>query len=353
MAADIVQAEVGQTLFPQETGQVPAQIKVEPEDWQVTEEFDAAFTDAGEHAYFFIEKRCLGTIPVAAWLAKQLDVPELDVGFAGMKDNHALTRQWFSVRLPGPEEPVDMPTLERTEGEEHIKVLASHRHQRKLRRGEHQANRFQIVLRNVVQPIDTDALTRSFKSGFPNYFGPQRFGRHNLGDALHWLSHRRDRRVARRISRQQKGWHLSVLRSWVFNELLAARVADGSWQTCLDGDVIGPSGAQGGTVPMGPLWGRGRERRAGEALTRQQRSFERIKTPDGFQSLGAVCEALEYAGVDRGERRLTVKPWEVGCEQNLSTGTVTVSFCLPVGAYATVMLGQWFALQDMSLELRQ
>ena len=104
MAADIVQAEIEQTPFPQETGQVPAQIKVEPEDWQVTEEFDAAFTDAGEHAYFFIEKRCLGTIPVAAWLAKQLDVPELDVGFAGMKDNHALTRQWFSVRLPGPEE---------------------------------------------------------------------------------------------------------------------------------------------------------------------------------------------------------------------------------------------------------
>ena len=350
MAVLTGQAIAGPTLVPQKTVQVPAQIKVEPEDWQVTEAFDVAFTDAGEHGYFFIEKRCLSTIPVAAWLAKQLDVPELDVGFAGMKDKHALTRQWFSVRLPGPEEPVDITSLERNEGEERIKVLASHRHQRKLRRGEHQANRFQVVLRNVDQPIDTDALTQSFESGFPNYFGPQRFGRHNLGDALHWLNHRRDRRVARRVSRQQKGWHLSVLRSWVFNELLAARVADGSWQTCLEGDVMGQGGVQGEAVPMGPLWGRGRERCAGEALQRQQHSFEQIKTPDNSQSLGAVCEALEYAGVDRGERGLIVRPWDVGCEQDLSAGTLSASFCLPVGAYATVMLGQWFALHDMSLE---
>ena len=342
-----------ETLFPQESAKAPAQIKVTPEDWQVTEELDAAFTNAGEHRYFFIEKRCLSTVPVAAWLAKQLNVPELDVGFAGMKDKHALTRQWFSARLPGPDESVDIPSLQRIEGEERIKVLASHRHQRKLRRGEHRANRFQIVLRQVDQPIDTDALTQSFESGFPNYFGPQRFGRHNLDDALYWLSHRRDQRVARRVSRQQKGWHLSVLRSWVFNELLAARVADGSWQTCLAGDVVGQCRVLGETIPMGPLWGRGREPCTGEALQRQQRCFEQIKTPDNSQSLGAVCEALEYAGVDRGERPLTVKPWDVCCEQDLSAGTVIASFCLPVGAYATVMLGQWFALQDKSLESDQ
>ena len=353
MAAHSGQAFIEPALFPPESAQVPAQIKVEPEDWQVTEEFDAAFTQTGEHGYFLIEKRCLSTAPVAAWLAKQFDVPERDVGFAGMKDKHALTRQWFSVRLPGPEEALDIPRLERTEGDERIKVLASHRHQRKLRRGEHQANRFRIVLRSVDQPVDTDVLTRSFESGFPNYFGPQRFGRHNLGDALHWLNRRRDRRVARRVSRQQKGWHLSVLRSWVFNELLAARVADGSWQTCLDGDAVGQGGVLGEAIPTGPLWGRGRERRTGEALRRQQRSFEQIKTPDESQSLGAVCEALEYAGVDRGERGLAVKPWDVGCEQDLSARTVTATFCLPVGAYATVMLGQWFALRDMSLEPSQ
>ena len=197
MAVNTGQAVDRPPLYPPKVTKFQAQIKVKPEDWQVTEEFDAGFTGAGEHGYFFIEKRCLSTVPVAAWLAKQFDVSELDVGYAGMKDKHALTRQWFSVRLPGPEEPVDMLRLERTEGDERIKVLAWHRHQRKLRRGEHQANRFQILLRAVAQPIDTTALTQSIEMGFPNYFGPQRFGRHNLGDALHWLNHRRDRRVAR------------------------------------------------------------------------------------------------------------------------------------------------------------
>ena len=52
-----------ETLFPQESAKAPAQMKVTPEDWQVTEELDAAFTNAGEHRYFFIEKRCLSTVP--------------------------------------------------------------------------------------------------------------------------------------------------------------------------------------------------------------------------------------------------------------------------------------------------
>ena len=350
MAVNTGQALDRPPLYPPKATKFQAQMKVKPEDWQVTEEFDACFTGEGEHGYFLIEKRCLSTAPVAAWLAKQFDVSQLDVGYAGMKDKHAVTRQWFSVRLPSLEEPADMPRLERAEGDERIKVLAWHRHQRKLRRGEHQANRFQILLRAVAQPIDTTALTQSIEMGFPNYFGPQRFGRHNLGDALHWLNNRRDRRVARRVSRQQRGWHLSVLRSWVFNELLTQRVADGSWRTCLDGDVIDPGEGHAASIPMGPLWGRGRDSCSGDALQRQQRSFETIKTPDQKQSLGAVCEALEHAGVDRGERRLMVQPWAVCCEQDLSNETLAVSFCLPVGAYATVMLGQWFALQDMSLE---
>ena len=126
-------------------------------------------------------------------------------------------------------------------------------------------------------------------------------------------------------------------------------MADGSWRTCLDGDVIDPGEGHAASIPTGPLWGRGRDSCSGDALQRQQRSFETIKTPDQKQSLGAVCEALEHAGVDRGERRLMVQPWAVCCEQDLSNETWRpVLFAR--WRYATVMLGQWFALQDMSLE---
>ena len=172
--------------------------------------------------------------------------------------------------------------------------------------------------------------------GFPNYFGPQRFGRHNLSDALHWLNHRRDRPCAQGQPSTKRVVPVRATQLGV-QRLLAQRVADGSWQTCLDCDVIEPGEGQAAPVPLGPLWGRGRERCSGEALLRQQRSFASIKTPDEKQSLGAVCEALEHAGVNRGERRLVVKPWAVCCEQDLSNETLMVSFCLPVGAYATVM----------------
>lgn len=336
------------SLNPNLISQRPAaQIKTLPEDWQVVEVLDEEFSDDGEHAYLFVQKRCLSTAPVAQWLAEQIGVPEMDVGYAGMKDKHALTQQWYSVRIPSAQSDMNLAALTHDEGDEQIKVMACHRHQRKLRRGDHLANRFRIVLRNVGDGIDPDVLIEGLKGGFPNYFGPQRFGRHNLGDALYWLEHRRDPKVSRRLSRQQKGWHLSVLRSWIFNQLLVQRVQDKSWQRCLDGDLT-VTGSHGELEPMGPLWGRGRDPLDAEALRRQQFSFKQIQTPDGKQSLGEVCAALEHAGVDRGQRALGVRPWDVSCEQDLGEATLALSFCLPVGAYATVMLGQWFDLQDQS-----
>ena len=325
---------------------VAAKIKTQPEDWQVTEELATDFTEAGEHAYLYIQKRCMSTAPVAAWLAKQFNVQTMDVSYAGMKDKHALTRQWFSVRLPGPSDAFNTDALIHAEGDEQIEVLAAHRHQRKLRRGEHQANRFRIVLRDLPRAIDTELLAAQFARGFPNYFGPQRFGRHNLGDALNWLRQRRRQRV----SRQQKGWHLSVLRSWVFNELLARRVADGSSDRALGGDLLNTDTHGTEVIPLGVLWGRGREQVSGEALLRQQESLRTIKTPDGQQTMAEVCEELEFAGVDRGQRAMLVRPWDIACEQDQGAATLTLSFCLPVGAYATVLLGQWFELQDMSLD---
>lgn len=338
-----------------------ALIKVLPEDWRVTEVYDRVFREEGEHAYLYIEKRCLSTAPVAQWLSEQFDVPLLDVGYAGMKDKHGVTRQWFSVRQPGAVREIDTQALTLNQGEKQITVLAGHRHHRKLRRGEHQGNHFVIVLRELAEAIDCQALADRLAAGFPNYFGPQRFGRHNLADALTWLRHRRRRKV----SRQVRGWHLSVLRSWVFNQLLAGRVADGSWQRILDGDAGASASGTGDEVPVGPLWGRGREILSGQALARQQQTLETTvfaddasrswgggQTPDPnspeAMSLSEVCQALEYAGVDRGQRPLSVSPWNVQCQ---STGsTVTLSFCLPIGAYATVMLANHFDLQDKSVE---
>ena len=102
-------------------------------------------------------------------------------------------------------------------------------------------------------------------------------------------------------------------------------------------------------MPCGPLWGRGSNTLSGEALKRQQHDMKLVKTPDEEQTLAEVCAALEYAGVDRSLRSLVVTPWNIKVTHDPAEATLTLSFHLPVGAYATVLLGQWFDLQDCSL----
>lgn len=129
----------------------------------------------GEHLYLRLRKTGDNTEFVARELASLAGCRSFDVGFCGLKDRHAVTSQWFSLYRPG----------KASEDSEFIasvaerwQVLSAFRSSRKLRRGDHQGNRFVIVLRDVVgahADID-EALARLKEQGAPNYFGPQRFG---------------------------------------------------------------------------------------------------------------------------------------------------------------------------------
>ena len=124
---------------------------------------------------------------------------------------------------------------------------------------------------------------------------------------------------------------------------------DDAWQTCLDGDDLALCQIRQANVPCGPLWGRGSNTLSGDALKRQKHDMKLVKTPDEEQTLAEVCAALEYAGVDRSLRPLVVTPWNIQVAHDPTEATLTLSFLLPVGSYATVLLGQWFDLQDCSL----
>ena len=115
-------------------------IRSEPGDFQVTEELGWQTSGDGEHDYLWIEKTGANTEWVARQLARFADVPARDVGYAGLKDRHAVTRQWFSVpRWNSP----DWKSFE-LEG---VTVLDEQWHRKKLRRGAHSANVFRIVAR--------------------------------------------------------------------------------------------------------------------------------------------------------------------------------------------------------------
>ncbi|HFD39876.1 MAG TPA: tRNA pseudouridine(13) synthase TruD, partial [Anaerolineae bacterium] len=78
-----------------------AVLRSRPEDFQV-EEIPVCMPDgAGEHVWLKICKRGQNTDWVARQLARFAGVRPRDVSFAGLKDRHAVTEQWFSVHLPG------------------------------------------------------------------------------------------------------------------------------------------------------------------------------------------------------------------------------------------------------------
>lgn len=323
-----------------------ADFRTTEEDFRVDEDLGFEPSGEGEHVFLHIEKRGENT----AWLARQIaevaGVAERDVGFAGLKDRRAVTRQWFSVYLPGSVEP-DWGRLE----SDSVRVLARGRHGRKLRRGDHRGNRFVIRLRHY--RIDAGAaddlqwrLAAVAEQGVPNYFGPQRFGRegNNLREAekLMLVDREADRGADRRHSRGRRGRRgrqpagiiLSAARSWLFNQVLDARVRDGSWHTPQDDELLFEG------APTGPLWGRGRLSGSAASVAFEQRVLEPWR---------GWCDGLEHVGLSQERRALVLRPAAFAAQ--LEGDHLELRFALPPGGYATAILREVCRLKEMPAAL--
>jgi len=289
------------------------------EDFIVTELALQPPSGEGEHLWLDVEKNGANTAFVAGQLAEAAGVQERDVGYAGLKDRHALTRQWFSIYLPKGETP-DLTQLQHPE----FKVLGQSRHVKKLRRGDLQGNRFRIVLRDVTG--DRGAIEANLAAvasqGAPNYFGAQRFG-HDGGNVEQGRA-----MLAREIrvrNPKKKGIYLSAVRSFVFNEVLALRIQQGLWGESLPGDVMDEAGR-----PTGPLWGRGRVITTDQAQALENGVAERH---------AALCDGMEHAGLDQERRALVARPGDMSWEWPQADQLV-LAFSLPAGNYATSVLNE-------------
>jgi len=302
-------------------------IRQQPQDFQVDEELGFEPCGEGEHLYLQICKTGLNTHDVAKQLADWAGIKPVDVGLSGLKDRQAVTSQWFSLYLPGTIDP-DVTTL----NADNLQVLAWGRHNRKLRRGEHFANRFALRIREFDgDPVELAArLARIADQGVPNYFGEQRFGRggNNLLGA-HQMWERRQREK----NRQLRSFYLSAARSYLFNRLLSQRVTLGCWSSCIPGDVEEPDTLNHTAWPTGPLWGRGRLPTSDQALALE----EGLR-----QSFPLFCDGLEHAGLQQERRSLVLKPRDFRADLSAlaETGSFSLSFELPPGAFATSVLAE-------------
>jgi tRNA pseudouridine13 synthase len=318
-----------------------------PADFVVDEVLGFDPDGEGEHLLLRLEKTGANTAWAARCLARFAGLSPRDVSCSGLKDRHAVTRQWFSLHLPGRETP-DF----RDFAAEGLRVLECHRHGRKLRRGSHRANAFRITLRGA--PTAAEARIAAIRQrGVPNYFGPQRYGRDlaNLDGALAMFASPR-----RRLPREKRSLYLSAARSCIFDEVLSRRVVRDDWDALAAGDVAvlagsaswfpvdTPDAALAARLaafdihPSGPLWG------SGDCPSRD--AVRRLEEAAAAR-YGTFRAGLEACGSRHERRALRLVPEDLVAEP-LPDG-IRLSFTLPAGAYATSVLREVAALEDASI----
>ena len=316
-----------------------ARIRSAPEDFRVDEIPATEPQGEGEHVWLQIRKTGHNSETVAEWLARAAGVPRSAVGYAGRKDRHAVTTQWFSVQLPGRAEPdwsADPPAG--------IEVLAGRRHSRKLKTGHLAGNRFRLRLREVHgdrAAADT-LLERMRQRGLPDYFGEQRFGYSNLERARAWFAGR-----SRPPKRNQRSLYLSAARAEIFNAVLRVRVEDGSWDRLLPGDLANLDGC--GSIfpvetvdavlrercdrldvhPTGPLWGQG-----GPGTTGAVRELEVAIA----EARAELARGLERAETSHARRPLRMRPRQLSWRWE-SDDDLLLEVELGPGEYATGVAG--------------
>ncbi|RVT46070.1 tRNA pseudouridine(13) synthase TruD [Rheinheimera sediminis] len=322
-----------------------ALLRVQPDDFIVHEELSFTPTGAGEHMLLLVEKIGQNTQYVAKLLAELAGCKARQVSYAGLKDRHAVTRQWFCLPVPIKQE------LNWQEWNiEGVKILDSIRHQRRLKLGSIKYNEFSLTLRDV---SDIPALLKRLelvKQGVPNYYGEQRFGIQGgnlrLAEQLFSGGGIEDRKI--------RGLALSASRSFLFNLQVDARVKAGTFNQLLKGEVVQLDGS--GSIfkvpeidetlkqrlldadihPTAGLPGLGEPLIAAEALTFEQQSLTQWQH---------WVNKLAQLNVRAERRSIRVLPKDLKAE--VQGQNVKISFKLYSGCFATSVLRELVDYQDV------
>lgn len=304
-----------------------------PEDFIVKEVLDWDFAGQGEHLYLYIEKINSNTAWVAKQLARFYGVPPRDVGYSGLKDRHAVTSQYFSVRLPG----VKPDGYELPQHDEY-RVLSHRLHDKKLKRGNHKYNDFIIRLREVKgdKTLIEQRLSFIRDNGCPNLFDSQRFGHenNNLTRLSMWVSGELELR-----KRDEKSLVLSALRASLFNRQLGERVKNQTWQQVIAGDTVMLDGSNSYFVV--------------ECLDDKlaQRVTEKDLHPAGYlvgadsdfaEKSDRLSTLMQRERLHQGYRPLRLNV--IGLTWQTEEGQLNLKMRLPAGAYASGVIRQVFVI---------
>ena len=323
-----------------------ALLRRQPDDFIVEEQLNFIPSGSGEHVLLYIEKTGQNTQFVAKQLAELTGLRARDISYAGLKDRHAVTRQWFCFKWP----------IKAELNTAHwalpgCQILQLQRHYRKLRLGALKANRFQIRLRQV---SDTQSVLKRIEQvslGVPNYYGEQRFGI-NGGN----LELARQLFAGQSISdRKLRGLALSAARSFVFNQQVASRIEAGIFDKVLNGDVLQLNGS--GSVFKVPEADPALQQRLNERDVHPTASLPGLGEPmvsaDALvfeQQVLAQHQTLVQGLIDyrlSAERRaIRLLPQQLTA--SVQGSDMVLSFALPSGCFATSVLRELVQYRDCS-----
>jgi len=318
-------------------------VKESPEHFIVTETMDIEPSGEGEHYWLDITKIRLNTDAVAKSLARFSGVANRDVGYSGMKDFHAVTRQWFSVWKPKGD------ALNWAKYSfDGVTINQAVKHNRKIKRGTHAANHFQIRVvdlagANNIEKMLNLRLEQIKKTGVPNYFGTQRFGRNasNMPQALDLFSGKK-----RVKDRGLRGILLSSARSWLFNSVVSARIEAGTWQSLYLGEPANLNGCNSvfpvtdldaeswrleelDIHPTAPMWGEGGQ------VKEMSKELDQLEQA-AMLAYEPLKKGLENARVEYQRRAIRLVPSELHWQYD--QGDLCLSFKLQRGQFATSVL---------------
>ncbi len=326
-------------------------IRCQNSDFFVEEVLGFEPSGEGEHLWLWLEKSGQNTAFIRQELANLFSININDVATSGMKDRHAVTRQWFALPYPIKKAlPANLSLKNAT-------ILTITRHGKKLKTGTHKANRFKITLRfdDLLSADDKLTLEKRLQAikeqGVPNYFGEQRFG-HNGGNIDKATALFQGKFKVR--DKKKRGIYLSAARSLLFNQMIAKRINQSQFEPQL-GDVYMLTGSnshflsdeltdeiqsryQSRDISLSAsLWGKGELRSSGHIKELEQAVADNNEI---------LAQGLCDFGLKQERRSINLMAnqleWVVGDNE------VCITFELATGCFATSVLREIASYNDAS-----
>lgn len=326
---------------PQQAGR----LKAEFADFIVKEELGYSLAGEGEFVAVKVRKTNANTLFVGEKLAEFAGVSAKNMSYAGLKDRHAITEQWFCLHLAGKATP-DFSQFQLDD----VEILEITRHNRKIRVGSLDGNHFELLLRDVVESDELALrLERLQAVGFPNYFTEQRFGRdgYNLTQAQRWAAGE-----IQVNDRKKRSFYLSAARSEIFNLIVSDRIAAGLVDQVLEHDIVQLASSNSWFVAQAnELEELNKRLDSGDILltaaligenSLEQTASERERAIVAEQTL--LLNLMKKARMNAARRAMLCKPenlrWQFEPEG------LRLQFFLPAGSYATGLVRELMTIKE-------